>query len=69
MHPKKSTYVQISAGGLEDSDVEDVKPHPSSKSRTHVLSEDEVTKGARNAKRDLSRRNEVNICLTLIENF
>ena len=55
MHPKKSTYVQISAGGLEDSDVEDVKPHPSSKSRTHVLSEDEVTKGAWNAKRDLSR--------------
>ena len=68
-HPKKSTYVQISASGLEDFDVEDVKLLPSSKSRTHMLSEDEVTKGARNAKRDLLRRNEVNICLTLIEIF
>lgn len=69
MHPKKSTYVQISAGGLEDSDVEDVMPLPSSKFLTHTLSEDDVTNGARNAKRDLSRRNEVNICLTLIKIF
>ena len=55
MHPKKSTYVQISAGGLEDSDVEDFKPLPLSKSCTHMLLEDEVTKGAQNAKRDLLR--------------
>ena len=68
-HPKKSTHVHISAGGLEDSDVEDVKPLPSSKSRMRKLSEEEVTEGARNAKRDLLRRNEVSICLILIENF
>ena len=69
-HPKKSTHVQISAGGL-DSDVEDIKPLPLSlsKSRTRMLSEEEVTKGAQNAKYDLSRRNEANICLTLIKNY
>ena len=69
-HPKKLTHVQILAGGL-DSDVEDIKPLPSSssKSRMCTLSEEEVTKGARNAKCDLSCRNEVNICLTLIENY
>ena len=60
-HPKKSSNVQVSAGGLEDSDAEDVKPFPSTKSRARNLSEEEVAKGAQNAKRDLSRRNDVSI--------
>ena len=60
---KKSAFVTISAGGLDDSDVQDVNLFrlevPPSKSRTHALSEEEVTEGAQKAKRDLSRQNEV----------
>lgn len=55
------THVQISAGGLEDSDAEAVNPFPpSSKPGLYTLTEDELNKGARKAKRDLSRKNEVN---------
>ena len=55
---KKQTYVQISAGGLADSDAEDVNPYPVSKSRT--VTEEELSEGAQKAKHDLSRKNKVN---------
>jgi hypothetical protein len=55
----RTPHVQISAGGLDDSDAEDVNPYPSSKSRT--LTENEVTEGAQKAKRDSLRRNEVSM--------
>ncbi|KDR66446.1 hypothetical protein GALMADRAFT_232506 [Galerina marginata CBS 339.88] len=57
---KKRTHVQISAGGLEDSDAEGDNPFPpSSKPGPHTITEEELTKGAQQAKRDHSRRNEL----------
>jgi hypothetical protein len=67
-HPKKQTHVQISAGGLTDSDTEDVNPFPSSKLKSLTPTNEEVTAGAQKTKRDLSRRIEVNIYLTPISN-
>lgn len=58
--PKKRTNVQISAGGLEDSDAEAVNPFPKVSSK--VVTEDELTKGSQTTKHDLSHRNEVRIC-------
>ena len=48
---KKQTYVQISAGGLADSDA-DVNPYPVSKSLT--VTEEELSEGAQKAKHNLS---------------
>lgn len=58
---KKRTHVQISAGGLEDSDAEADNPFHNFKDRSkaHSITEDELKKGTLTAKRDLSRRNEV----------
>lgn len=58
---KKRKHVQISAGGLEDSDAKGVNPFPSPlKPGPHTLAEEELTKGAQKTNRDLSRINEVN---------
>jgi len=65
-HPKKRTHVQISAGGLEDSDAEAVNPFPSKSSKSRTLTEDELVEGSQRAKRDLSRRNDVNTYLPLV---
>jgi len=52
---KKRTHVQISASGLEDSDAESINPFPpSSKPGPCTLTEEELTKGAQQATRDLS---------------
>jgi len=66
---KKRKHIQISAGGLDDSDAEGVNPFPSpSKPGPHTLTEEELTKGAQKANRDLSRINEVStFCLTFVE--
>ncbi|KIM39261.1 hypothetical protein M413DRAFT_29440 [Hebeloma cylindrosporum] len=56
---KKQTRVEISAGGLEDSDAEAVNPFPESRTHTGTLAEEELTKGAQKATRDSSRRNEL----------
>ncbi|KAF8812151.1 hypothetical protein BYT27DRAFT_7252111 [Phlegmacium glaucopus] len=48
---KKQMHVQILAGGLEDSDAEGVNLFPpSSKPGPHTLTEEELTKGAQQAK-------------------
>ena len=53
-------HIQISVGGLDDSDAEGVNPFPSpSKPGPHTLAKEELTKGAPKANRDLSRINEV----------
>jgi hypothetical protein len=66
---KKRKHVQISAGGLDDSDAEGVNPFPSpSKPGPYTLAEEELTKGAQKANRDLSRINEVStFCLTFVK--
>jgi hypothetical protein len=51
----RAPHVQISAGGLDDPDVEDVNPYSASKSRTLNMRENEVAEGAEKAKRDFSR--------------
>lgn len=51
--------VQISTGGLEDSDIEDVNPFASPPNYSHTLTVAGLTKGAHNAKQDHSRQNEV----------
>ena len=57
---KKRTHIQISVGGLDDSDAEGVNPFPSpSKPGPHTLAEEELIKGAPKANRDLSGINEV----------
>ena len=56
----QAPHVQISAGGLEDSDAEDVNPYSTSKSRTLNMRENKVAEGAEKVKRDFSRQNEVN---------
>ena len=56
---KKQTHVQISAGGLEDSDAEAVNPFNKDSLKSRSITEDELKKGTLTAKRDLSRRNEV----------
>ncbi|KAF7762481.1 hypothetical protein Agabi119p4_9074 [Agaricus bisporus var. burnettii] len=60
-HGKKTqdnpTHIQISAGGLNDSDVEDVNPFsPSLQSRRIV---EPKKKGTQKSERDFSRRNEM----------
>lgn len=56
---KKWTHVQISAGGLEDSDAEAVNPFPEGPLKSHSIAENELKKGTLTAKRDLMRRNDV----------
>lgn len=57
---KKRTHIQISVGGLNDSDAEGVNPFPSpSKPGPHTLAEEELTKGVLKANRDLPCINEV----------
>jgi len=47
---KKRKHIQISAGGLNDSDAEGVNPFPSpSKPGPQTLAEEELTKGAQKA--------------------
>lgn len=63
----RQTYVQISAGGLDDSDAEAVNPFPlPSKPSLRALTEEELTKGAQKAKRDFSRTNEVSTLFDLL---
>ena len=51
----KHTHVQISTGGLKDSDTEAVNPFPTGSSKPLTITEDK--KGG--AQRDLSHWNEV----------
>jgi hypothetical protein len=62
---KKQTHVQISVGGLGDSDAEAVNPFPSPKS--HTLTEDALPDIGEEPKleRNPSRRNDVNTTSTL----
>jgi len=63
--PKKHTHVQISAGGLEDSNIEAVNPFPKDSLKFCTITEDELKRGGQRAKCDPSRRNEV----VLISNY
>jgi hypothetical protein len=62
-HPKKQTHVQISVGGLDDSDAEAVNPFPTPKPESSMLTEEDrdLVQG-----RDLSRQNDVNISISIL---
>ena len=67
---KNQTHVQISAGGLNDSDAEAVNPFPSpSKTGPSTLTEEELTKGTQKSKQDRSCRNEASITLSSLKNL
>ena len=59
--PKKlrRTHIEISAGGLEDSDIEGSNPFPRVPPSRKVITEKELRDGSKIAKRNTSRRNEV----------
>lgn len=56
----RASHVQILAGGLKDSNIEDVNPYSMSKSHMLNMRENKVAEGAEKVKHDFSCRNEVN---------
>ena len=66
----QQTHVEISAGGLEDSDIEGPNPFPLVPQVSRkVITERELTDGSKIARRDVSWRNDVRIFFSLLKSF